>query len=100
MQAVNGDSGGVATRRASKIDTSSRATLQAGLPPSRSCTATPAQAATPTLAAVKTVIRRDKNLVPGERPRKGGAAQTCRRNLRDFRRLCADSRKIRLQMQF
>jgi len=100
MQAVNGDSGGVATRRASKIDTSSRATLQAGLPPSRSCTVTPGQAATPTLAAVKTVIRRDKKSRAGRTPAQGRSSQTFRRNLRDFRRICGDSRKIRLQMKF
>jgi hypothetical protein len=71
MQAVNGDSGGVATRRASKIDTNSRATLQAGLPLSHSCTVTPGQAATPTLAAVKTAIRRDKKRRSGRTPAQG-----------------------------
>jgi hypothetical protein len=41
-----------------------------------------------------------KNAVPGERPRKGGTSQTFRRNLRDFRRICVESRKIRLRMKF
>src|SRR5262249_41747971 len=58
----NGGSGAVATRRASKIDTSSRGRLQAGLPPSRFCIVTPGQATTRTLAAVKTAIRRDKKM--------------------------------------
>jgi hypothetical protein len=70
------------------------------LPPSRSCTVTPGQAATPTLAAVKTVIRRDKKSRAGRTPAQGRSSQTFRRNLRDFRRICGDSRKIRLQMKF
>src|SRR5262249_54411392 len=65
MQAVNRGRGARATRRAGKIGPSRPGRLQAGLPPSRSCTVTPGQAATPTLVAVKTVIRRDKNVVPG-----------------------------------
>src|SRR4249920_1939178 len=99
MQPVNGGSGGVTTRRAGKIDTSSRATLQAGLPPSHSCTATPGQAA-PTLAAMKTVIRRDKKCRAGRTPAQGRDSQTFRRNLSDLRRICVESRKIRLQMKF
>jgi hypothetical protein len=62
MHPANGDSGAAAARRASKIDTSSWATLQAGLPPSRSCIATSGQSTTPILAARKTAIGRDKNV--------------------------------------
>jgi hypothetical protein len=50
---------------------------------------------------VKTAIRRDKkNAEPDERSRKGAASQTFPAELGDFRRICVENRKIRLQMKF
>jgi hypothetical protein len=100
MYAVNCGSGAAATRRASKIDTSSCGRLQSGFSPSRSCVVAPGQATTPALAAVKTAMRRDEKMLSAAVARARAACQTFPAKLSDFRRMCVGIGKILLQMTF